>query len=167
MSTHRADEYWQSILDLVDEHGWAVTVVFGGEDDQGGLTPSFSYTVGLSAKGLPDLLIFGLPEQSAHPILNAIVRKAFDGQIALRDGQVVREAANLPLKLRVIEPAEKGLETALGARRFAAENGHEAQILQVLWPDLAGTFPDEPGCDAQMTWMQNINRSPVPPSKLH
>lgn len=148
----RMKAIWQQILDLVQSHGHALQYVLADPDLS---IPSFIYTVGLSAKGMPDLIVFGLPQQ-ASSIMNTIVEMAHDDRIELRDGQVIREAANLPLKLRSIDQ-NKGFELALGARRFAQEGGYTASLLQVVLPDAVGRFPGEDGCDPGIVLMQNID----------
>jgi len=69
-----ADRYSQT-RQLIDTHGWAVIGVFPTCAEDG---PPFSYTAGLTDKGLPELAIYGLPPHTAGGVLNAAARYALD-----------------------------------------------------------------------------------------
>ena len=53
---------------LIDEHGWALIAVAPAEGDSG---VPFTYTVGLTAQFLPELVVYGLEPSSAGALLNA------------------------------------------------------------------------------------------------
>ena len=67
-------------------HGWTVVGVFGTAEEPG---PSFAYTVGLSAKELPELAIYGLPAQVAHSVLNELARRMVAAGAGLVTGDVI------------------------------------------------------------------------------
>src|SRR5438445_2793259 len=54
---------------LIDEHGWAVRHVGAGTEPG---QAAFSYTVGLTAMGHPEVIVTGLPFDHAHTFLNNI-----------------------------------------------------------------------------------------------
>lgn len=148
-------QYWRRMIDLVEKYGFAKQYVI--PDIKLGI-PSVGYTIGLCNHGLPDLLVFGLPGDPSISalIIDTIVHRALKGDLALVDGQIIHEAANLPLQLRAADP-DKGFSFALGARRYAEENGHTAKLLQILLPDVKGRFPGDASCDPRITQMQDIN----------
>lgn len=151
----RLAQYWLRMTTLAETHGSAVQYVMS--DDTFNI-PSMFYTVGMCQHEMPDLIVFGLgglPQQSA-PIVNTIVSRALKGDLKLIDGQIIHEAANLPLRLRAINP-EKGFVFAAGARRFATEKGHEASLIQILLPDVQGRFPGDESCDPRIAQMQDID----------
>ena len=47
---------------LIDKHGWALIGVFPAQGDTGA---PFTYTVGLTAQFLPELVVYGLDHRSA------------------------------------------------------------------------------------------------------
>ena len=71
------------ILDLIDEHGWAVG---GGNCDCGGFYGGaddgieFSYTVGMSTLGFPEVITYGLPQRVAQACLNRIGQQVSAGK---------------------------------------------------------------------------------------
>lgn len=88
------DDYLDVLRTIIADHGWAVQFV---EDE----SRPFAYTVGLSLRGLPELLITGLqPRKSAH-VLNSVAHYIAD------DGMVVQPAERIDLQgellLEVVE----------------------------------------------------------------
>lgn len=148
----RRDAFWERMLEIVSSKGWGLQYVFPNPDLS---MPSFTYTVGLSAKGLPDLLVFGLPQQ-AHGIVNDIAQMLVDSKTGFEDGQVIREVASLPIMLRSLGLSD-GFKFATGAKRFAEERDYTAGLMQIMLPDEAGRFPGEPGCDLRIELMQSID----------
>jgi hypothetical protein len=65
------DDYLVRIQALIEEHGWAVQGVFPTPDEP---TISFGYTVGLTLKELPEVIIFGLTAALTQSTLNNVAR---------------------------------------------------------------------------------------------
>lgn len=147
-------DYWEKLLKIAEAHGWAVQTVLSD-----GVKPGYSYTVGLSKRGLPEMLIVGLDQKFAQTILNNAVAKLVDGKITGRPGELVSELANLPLAPRfssdgVIE------EFALGARRYARETGSSMTLIQLVLPDRTGLFPWDARCDPNHLITQALTSDP-------
>lgn len=140
---------WAHLVDVVHQHGWAVQCVFGEEE-----TPSFAYTVGLSARGLPDVILFGLEVGTARSLLNELASQLISGEIAPAAGQEVHRVATVPLKLASID-LQVFTRFALGAERFARENEHQLAALHLVYPDQAGRLPGQLGCDRNIRDMQS------------
>ena len=66
------EDYLAEVRATMLEHGWAVQFV---EDDR----VPFAYTVGLTGRGLPELLVTGLPPQRAARLLNRVAQTAVGG----------------------------------------------------------------------------------------
>lgn len=144
-------DYHQKVLALIEKHGFTVQGVFPTEDGQG---PTLGYTIGLAAKGLPEVMILGLPPQAVVPILNSVAQQLIGGDIKPEAGQLVHKAASMPLKL--VEVAEQVARSyALGAYRHAKTSNSPVKVLQALWPDTRGIYPGTVGCNIEMAREQD------------
>lgn len=143
-STERIGEFLASVAERVREHGWIVQGVVGEEPSE-----TFGYTVGLHAKGLPELWIGTLnPTTQGADVLNDIAAAAVGG-LPLEVGLVGRTAADWQMPLRLVGPVDLDDAGVNVAKVFAREDSNDEplQVLQVLWPDADGRFPDEDGYD--------------------
>jgi hypothetical protein len=77
----------------IERYGWAMPYVAGGT-----LPASFAYTAGLQLRGLPELVVSGLPPEQAWLVLDDVAGRATAG-LELADGTVV---VDLPLGLRAV-----------------------------------------------------------------
>ena len=59
------EEYAELVRSTIDQYGWFIQSVYGER-----YHPPFSYTVGLTLHGLPELLLNGLSHHDATPLLN-------------------------------------------------------------------------------------------------
>jgi len=128
----RAD-YLDHMAGIVEDCGWAVQFVERDRDH-----PPFAYTLGLTLRGLPELVITGLPAQHAAHVLNGEAdRVIVDGvpqpgeRLVLSDGRAA-EVVALP------HPE---------AHLFAAVDlyGGALRALQLARADDRGRFPWEVG----------------------
>ncbi|MFI7608501.1 DUF4262 domain-containing protein [Micromonospora sp. NPDC049366] len=149
MTPHQASEmearlrmYLESVEGVIREHGWMVQFVFPTENEPG---VPFAYTVGLTAKGRPELVIAGLPDQVAGQLLNMAAEASL--QAPFEAGQTVDDLATVPFRVVTADLAEVGMARNLyGDERVSA--------LQLVWPARNGAFPWEP------TWPDDT-RQPV------
>ncbi|HPG04863.1 MAG: DUF4262 domain-containing protein [Rhodoblastus sp.] len=127
----------QRIDDLVEKGSWLV--VFVGADKQTTPpTPGFSYTVGLTEHGLPELVIAALPPDVAHGTLNqigALMRK--NGPF--KNGDISYEVLQGNFRVAFVDLPGGALPIANA--RYGADDYH---ALQVFWPDPNGRLPWEP-----------------------
>jgi hypothetical protein len=128
----RLRAYLDHARQVIAKHGWMVQGVFPTEAVPG---VPFAYTIGLSAAGLPELVIAGLPAENAAVILNAAARTHLTRQF--QPGEVIGDAAQVPLFVIAAPHAE-----IQQARNLY---GDEVSALQLVWPDENGHYPDEPG----------------------
>lgn len=119
-------------------HGWTVIAVFPTQGDPG---HSFAYTVGLSAKQLPELAMYGLPAQVAHPVLNEVARRIVASGVAPRSGDRVEGVLVGDVPLVAVDMTD-----ATDLNLVREVYGAVAAAVQVVWPDNAGILPWEAGC---------------------
>ncbi len=120
---------------VIDEHGWAVVGVFPTAQDA---SVPLAYTVGLTAKKLPELAIYGLrdPANSGY-ILNAIARRMADGE-EFRGGERINDVLAGKLPLAVIDMGDTSDLTEV-TRLYGAVPAAR----QLIWPDTDGRMPWE------------------------
>lgn len=125
----------------IDAGGWTVMVsrVQGPETNE--VDVSIAYTVGLMAKGLPELLVYGLPGETGHGILNDAAARLIAGD--LEKDVPVDKLSNFPLVFKQVDPQK--IEEVFGVVRLFSPDGKSANLLQCVWPDKAGLFPWEAG----------------------
>lgn len=140
---------WKKVNQLVNDHGWAVLSVGASPT-----CPTYTYTIGLTKRGYPDVFVMGLTPSVAQPILNAIAQRILDEEVQPIDGAMIQGAANMALHLKKLE-SNVASHFALGANRFCKENSFSFEILQVMLPDVNHKFPWDDGCDANMVKMQD------------
>jgi hypothetical protein len=120
------------------QFGWCVQ----GIDAEGG-APPFSYTIGLHQTfSQPELIVFGLPHDAALRLLNLVGERIREGQrfepgvsyTGLVDAHDVRFRV-------VLAPAS--VEAHFGYALWYY-GGSPFGVLQLIWPDAKGAFPDAP-----------------------
>lgn len=112
---------------------------------------NYSYTVGLSQKGLPELFICGpIPNSTMGAILKnqakAWLREGFD--LSPRVGIVLATEPVQPMrsKCRMLVTDEAVNEYCIELRQRGGKN---LQIAQVCYPDAENRLPGEPGYDVR------------------
>lgn len=143
--TARADapDPFDPVLNTALEHiarvGWSVTGVFPTET--AGTVP-FAYTSGLTALGLPELVIAGLPIHTMHAILNDVAGRD-DGP--WRHGQRLDDVITGGHAVEIWEGSPTDtLHLGTASRIYGRDRVQRAQ--QILWPDTEGRMPWQPGC---------------------
>lgn len=130
---------------LIREHGLAV--IGTSVTTEHGELP-MSYTIGLSDIGKSELVVFGLPAQSAMVMLKdaaALYRK--DGLLL---NQPVEQIGNLPVVFKPVLPAA----AAEYIHQANARAGRDLPAIQMVWPDPAGLFPWDQGFAKRFIPMQ-------------
>jgi hypothetical protein len=137
----------------VTTSGLSVQMVFPNEETN---VPWLVYTIGMETHGLPNMLIFGIDGNSALHILNDIASMARAGKIQLKDGQIVSEAANMPV---LISEPDQSKASMFGhmAQDYAEEHGRSTTFVQVIFPDKDGFYPNDPRCSPNIVMLQNLD----------
>lgn len=126
----RADEHLKTLQEMIKQYGWTVQGVF---DAEGG--PFFSYTVGLTEAGLPELIVSGLGPQQGIVVLNNAAK--VHSREELEHGHTSEEIITVEMRVIDAPRAEIGMATRL--------YGETARAVQIVWPDDEGLFPAQDG----------------------
>jgi hypothetical protein len=129
--TDTDDPVFAKLLSLILEHGWAVRHVGAGSEPG---EAAFSYTVGLTAMGHPEVVITGLPFEHAQTFLNNIGADVRDGQ-RFEAGDITEDLTDpgAPVAFLAVEDASglTAVEQVYG----------RVEAVQMVWPDSAGHLP--------------------------
>ena len=148
----------QNFLDIIDEHGWHVMHVT--PDDE---APGFTYSTGIfRLTGRPELIVFGLPGDVAHFVLNEYGNRANAGE-ALAPGDFCEGFLD-GHQVTFLSVEDEGQ-----IRRHATWTDwfYDRQpfpLLQLVYPDSkSGAFPWQPGYREAWRWNQPLLG--VPPAR--
>lgn len=136
------DDYLDHLRPIIASHGWAVQFVEGERRP-------FAYTIGLHAKGLPELLITGLPALTSARLLNSIAHDMVD------DGTTLQPAFHIDFQdeflLEVVEVDHPDVHLTFAAKIC----GPSIRAFQLVWTDELRRWPWDPG------WSHGRRRQPV------
>jgi hypothetical protein len=114
---------------LLREYPWVVIAV-----DRDGCRPPYSYTVGLSAAGRPELLVTGLAKARALNILMTVAEQVLDAG-APSPGTQLRLPGRRPGE--IVRVAEPSVHLEVAADIF----GRRLSALQLVYADVNGHWP--------------------------
>ncbi|HEX5054222.1 MAG TPA: DUF4262 domain-containing protein [Planctomycetota bacterium] len=124
----------KQLLDDVEQYG--VHVVHVPAELGGG---GFSFTVGLWHNfEQPEVIVFGLPDEVAHDLLNAVADEADEGRRFLADSR--HEGLLENYSVRFLAVPRSAYADHFGAASWAYE-GEEFPAVQLVWPDKQGRWP--------------------------
>jgi hypothetical protein len=121
------EEYLDELRASIQLHGW---VVQGVEDDR----LPFAYTIGLHDRGLPELLVTGLPQEDAARVLNDVAVAAVGGRV-FKPGAHIAVGDGPLLEVVEVEHPDAHLNFAM------ALGGPNIRALQLVWADDRGRWP--------------------------
>ena len=128
----RADDpVLDDLLRLIEQFGWAVRHVGAGTSEG---EAAFSYTVGLTAMGHPEVVVTGLPFDVAQVFLNNIGRDVLEGEQF--SAGLLTESLTSPGAPVVFIQAED----VSGLTAVEQVYGR-VEALQMVWPDSTGRLP--------------------------
>jgi hypothetical protein len=147
-STHQAilTSAWSIDLDhAIDKHGWFAFYVFDAKD---GTLPVL-YTTGFpTSKGAPNIVVTGLSQEISY----AIAGSAYD--LLKQDvGLVGLQEEILSVPIWLLPASRSELDLVIDHRRGDAG---ESEFVVAVWPDGAGRFPWDEGCDAEIAAAQPL-----------
>lgn len=122
----------------ITKYGWSVVGVFPTAEGDG---VPFAYTVGLTAKQLPELAIYGLHSRVSHPVLNAAARQMVEAGAPLVSGQRVKGVLAGGVELAAVEMTDRTEDLSMVRQVY----GSLGAAVQLCWPDVDGLFPWEQG----------------------
>ncbi len=130
------DAYLDQVRDIVRRKRFAVQSVSGSAN-----SPEFSYTVGLTAHGLPELIVVGVRHAEAARLLDVWATYLLDTSLML-PGETLGCG---PFVMEAIEVERPGGNL----RAAVALYGDAVRALQLAWADSRGVWPWEPGHPAR------------------
>ena len=130
-SSHQ--DFLDHMQGLIDRVGWAVV---GIEADR--IHPAWAYTIGLTPRGRPELVVTGLPLLRATWLLNTVAPYVLETAVPLPGEEVLVEGGLLMEVVGVTEPA---------AHLVAAVElyGLQLRALQLVYADDRGHWPWDAG----------------------
>jgi hypothetical protein len=139
------------IADVVRQHGWFAANV---NDHQ----PPFLYTIGLMQTCRhPEFIIFGLEADDALALFTALIRDIHAGESYVEPGVYAVNLGGVEHRVgfRRVHPTQHPLYLGF-AMSFLTNLGRigELEAMQAFWPDGAGKFPFEVGCDLTVYQLQ-------------
>ena len=143
----------QRVIDDIAEFGWHLILV---EEDATG--PGFVYSVGMMhTLGHPEIIIFGLPRELSAAVINGMGDQIQEGRNFAELGLFEDLLEGYACKLISVDEQwhTQYLGYAMWHRRHVGKI-ESLEVLQCLWPDKQGKFPDEEGCHPEA-----IARQPV------
>jgi Domain of unknown function (DUF4262) len=105
--------------ETIREHGWAVQFV----EDEG---RPFAYAIGLHHRGLPELLMTGLPPLTANRLLNSIAHMMVDDGTVLAPAMHIDHQGEFLLEVVEVEHPDAHLKFAV------ARCGPRVRALQLV-----------------------------------
>jgi hypothetical protein len=125
-------------------HGWSVASI----SDHG---PPFQYTIGLMQTCRhPEFIVFGLDDGNSGALFSGLVRDIRAGRSFAEPGvhTVTLGGDEHRVGFRRVDPTQHPLYLGF-AMGFLSNIGRigELEAVQAFWPDAAGKFPFEVGCN--------------------
>lgn len=114
--------------------------------------PPYSYSMGLGRRGLPDLIMVGVPEIGGKDCIGELARMLIEGNELPQNEPIHGVLPAIPLMLRPVPPAVARDWLLLAQEGVSAD----WKVLQVCWPDPEGKFSWEPGSDPKWAPQQPI-----------
>jgi hypothetical protein len=128
------DDYDPIVIANIERYGWHVVIVPEDEDGYG-----FAYTAGLTySYGHAEVIVFGLPEDVMHAVLNDIGDRAKSGKPCEANTYVDGLLEGYDCGFVIVHKTQ--YREYLGQCRWLY-GGNEFNALQCVWPDRNGQFP--------------------------
>ena len=147
--------FFQDQNALIERYGFSTVGVLG--DNEG---PGFIYTVGLSEKGMADIIFIGSSNPASVNYVALAAMAQLDGA-ALEEGVIPASTGinefQVPIALVSADHLADSHAFSSKRRLDSVESDQPVRIMQVIMPDLSGRFPWEDGYD----WLdQQVTANP-------
>jgi hypothetical protein len=136
------EEFYANVVADIDSTGRSCIGVFPDVDSKDPTNEAFTYTIGNSLVGLPELLVIGLYDEVGMSILNAVSEKLKDAADPFAEGPL-QIGGKLPPYL--VEAAESVKDDfTIQATEVLGNSSY--RVMQVVFCDREGRFPWDAGC---------------------
>lgn len=129
---HGSASHLEQVGRLIDRHGWAVQYV-----ETGRAQAPYAYSVGLTAVGLPELVVTGLRPARAATLLNQAASRLRAGVPPVPGSVLVLRGG---MQVEVVRLAEPDAHLPVAAELF----GCAVRAVQLVWADGSGRSPWHP-----------------------
>ena len=134
----------EEIAEAVRKYGWDAISISDAQ-------PPFLYSVGLmETYKHPELIVFGLDASNAHAMFSGIIHSIRNGQKFIDPGICSVQIGDVDRRVgfRRVHPTQhpRYLGFAMGFCRLLGRPV-ELEAMQAFWPDGAGKYPFEVGCE--------------------
>ncbi|WP_371764686.1 DUF4262 domain-containing protein [Massilia sp.] len=124
----------QKVIDNIAEYGWHCVRILEDAD-----LPGYAFTIGnFQSYKHPEFIIFGLPSEVAHQVLNLAVSGLNKG--AIFDLSVPTDELLNGYPCVFVEVPESEYREHVGFCRWYYE-GNNFPLYQIVWPSRDGKFP--------------------------
>ncbi len=138
------------IQEVFDRHGLFVMIVAADDEH-----PGFAYTIGLHRRHRhPELIVVGLRHEVMHAMLNDCGDRVAAGDPLPVDLPVAGILDAVDVRLRRVRAPDSYDEHVGYAIWF--NGGRDFPLLQLVYPDLEGRFPGEPGVNPALAAQQPL-----------
>ena len=150
-------DYDSQLLDQVNEVGWYNLHV---AEENG--HPAFSFSLGhFHKQDHPEIIIIGLPAETAHQLLNIAVIKIVGAKEKIEPYKKYTEFTE-GLSVAFVPVGLEHYAEYLGyANWYYGSMPKPYPVVQMVWPDREGKYPWEPGYDRRFSQLQPI-LAPMP-----
>ena len=142
----RIEQYMQSVIHKVGQYGWMVQSVFGTDT-----SPPWSYTVGFWQNYRhPEIVVFGLPQETAGRILNDIGDQVSVGtkfEPGAPHDEIVKGHAGQRYECVFINVHTSAHGEYFGVASNFYHGRLRYRVRQLVWPDPDNRLPFETGYD--------------------
>jgi hypothetical protein len=121
----------------IQHHGWAVTA-----SQPGTTSPRYAYTVGLSRLGIPELVVTGLQQPTAHGLLSRLADRVVHRAARFRHGQRLTDVSDIYDFIVVNAAITSDIYPDIALRLYGEDR---VCWRQVVWPDRHLCFPWDTG----------------------
>lgn len=134
------DDVEREFLEIIERHGWHVMLV--GGDEEG---PGFAYSTGIyRLTGKPELIVFGLPREVAHFVVNEYASRAKAGDAPDAGDLCDDFLEGHPVTFIAVDTADRDRKYTTWTSWFY--DREPFPVLQLVYPDSrSGAFPWQPG----------------------
>ena len=131
--------YFEMVDNNIETYGYHITYILEEND----FTP-FGYSTGLYKNfGIPEVFVSGLPNGLSNTLITNYA-EAFKGQRVPLNQKLSELIDRFPVYIIPVKNEALNQKTLSTFRLY--QNDHFESV-QIIFPDLAGKFPEEPGYD--------------------
>lgn len=170
------------IASVIHSHGIAVLNIGSGDCSVPGCACNaepvpWSYSIGFHERGHPEVVVLGREPDQAVVMLNWVRRREQTGR-TVTAGSIILLDGNWVRFDRVPADWVRGPDDPMGTwfahYGVGVDNVAPPDVIQLVWADADGRFPDEAGCDPDVVAVQPVgpallgdwsNRSLGPPTR--